>query len=488
MQNKLKYLLLFIVLSISAFTHLYRIDRTFIFHNDEARDVLIVKKMIDTGKPILLGPQTSVGNMYLGPIYYYFMTPALLISDMDPVGPAVMVAIFAIATTLLLFLIGTKKFGLAGGVVASLFYALSPVMLHYSRSSWNPNVVPFFAVLLIMTIDMKNKWGWLVLGLCAGIIFQLHYVALIMVGLVGLFKLKDKPKLIDLMFSLLGFILTSMPFWLFEFRHEFVNSQAFLTFLTEGSKNADLNSSYLSRLVSNLSLTIKGIVGSSSIAIVQMSNTVLIVSAVFLFLFLPILTKGYAFWYLMIGSALIVSFLKEHLNVHYISYLFPVVALSVAALATSGHKIIKFFTWVFIIFFVWWSIPSIIYNIRTIDSIQVKRAKATADYIVKEADGKKYNIVSTPGTYATTIEYFLSLSDNPPTTAYEELIFDICEGSPCPISDETTVLFYASGPTHPSIAEYLGHPSINEYKPKRQIQKNEQVSYDIWVATMTLVR
>ena len=120
-MNKLKYLLLALVLSISTFTHLYRIDKTFIFHNDEARDVLIVKKMIDTGRPILLGPQTSVGNMYLGPLYYYLMLPALLLAKMNPVGPAIMAAIFAMGTTALLYIIGTKKYGIVGGLVAALF-------------------------------------------------------------------------------------------------------------------------------------------------------------------------------------------------------------------------------------------------------------------------------------------------------------------------------------------------------------------------------
>ena len=485
-MNKLKYLLLALVLSISTFTHLYRIDKTFIFHNDEARDVLIVKKMIDTGRPILLGPQTSVGNMYLGPLYYYLMLPALLLAKMNPVGPAIMAAIFAMGTTALLYIIGTKKYGIVGGLVAALFYSLSPVMLHYSRSSWNPNIVPFFATILILSLDIRNKWGWLILGLCAGIIFQLHYVALIMVGLVGLLKLKDKPKLLDLMVGILGFMISSMPFWLFEFRHNFVNSQAFLTFLREGSQNSVLNSSYLSRFTSNLSLTVKGVVGSSSIAIVQMSTIILIIAGIFLFVFLPIFTKEYILWYFLIGSVLTVSFLKEHLNVHYISFLFPVVSLAIASLSTKGPKLIRLFSWIFIIFSVWWSIPSIIYNLQTIDSIQVKRSVATANYIVSEAAGRKYNIVSTPGTYSTTIEYFLSLSNNPPTTNYEELIFDICEGSPCPLSDETTVLFYATGPTHPSISEYLGHPAVNEFKTIRTIIKNEPVSYGTWVATMTI--
>ncbi len=86
-----------LVLLVSAFTHLYRIDKTFVFHNDEGRDALISYRMIDTKRPVLLGPETSVGNMYLGPFYYYLMVPALALSGLNPVGPAIMVAFLGIA-------------------------------------------------------------------------------------------------------------------------------------------------------------------------------------------------------------------------------------------------------------------------------------------------------------------------------------------------------------------------------------------------------
>ena len=90
-----RYLLILMVLAVSIFTHFYRLDHTFIFHNDEGRDVLIAYRMLDTKLPVLLGPETSVGNMYLGPFYYYLMVPSLWLSQLSPVGPAAMVALFS---------------------------------------------------------------------------------------------------------------------------------------------------------------------------------------------------------------------------------------------------------------------------------------------------------------------------------------------------------------------------------------------------------
>lgn len=485
-MNKLKYFALALVLITSFFVHFYRIDHTFIFNNDEARDVQIVKKMIDTGKPVLLGPQTSVGNMYLGPLYYYFMLPALIISKMDPVGPAMMVALFGVGTSLLLFYLGYKRYGVATGLIAGLFYALSPVMLHYSRSSWNPNIIPFFATLILIAWNEKSKWGWLLLGVSAGAIFQLHYVGLVMVVLAGLAKLRSKPKWADIFMALLGFVVVTSPFWLFELRHNFVNTQAFFTFLQNGSKVSDINSSYLDRLVNTTKLIISGIVGSSSIALTQISPVLWSVFAILVFIVLPLISSASYLWYVIVGSILIVSVLREALNVHYISYLFPVVSLALAVLATRGHMIVRAVTIGAILLLVYHNVDTLIYNLATIDSVQTKRASNVANYIVSSAEGRQYNIVSTPGTYATTIEYYLSLTSNPPTTSYADLVFDICENGPCPGSDTSTVLFYASGPTHPAIAEYLGHPTVNEFKPTRTIHKNEQISYGIWVATMSI--
>lgn len=485
-MNKLKLALFVIILAITSFAHIYRIGHTFTFHNDEARDVLIVKKMIDTKTPVLLGPQTSVGNMYLGPLYYYFMLPPLLISNMDPVGPAIMVAIFGILTTWLLFAYASKKFGIWAGVIASLFYALSPVMLHYSRSSWNPNLVPFFVMLLLYAWDIKSKFGWLLLGLSAGVIFQLHYVALVMVVLVGLAKFYEYPRKIEVLYALLGFFVMSAPFWLFEARHNFVNMQAFFTFLREGSQNGDINSTYFSRLKSNLGLNITGIIGSDSIMLTKLPSPVIQVFTLLVYFVLPLVTGGFPLWFLIVGSSLAVSVLKEPVHVHYIAYLFPVVPLALAVLIARGHKLIKLISLIAVAYLFWFSIPSLKFNLITKDSVQIERSKNTAKYIVDEAANRSYNIVSTPGTYATPIEYFLSLSDNPPKTSLEKLVFDICEGAACPQSDTTTVLFFGTGATHPAISEYLGHPALNEFTPTRSILKNEQVSYDIWVATMTI--
>jgi hypothetical protein len=119
-------------------------------------------------------------------------------------------------------------------------------------------------------------------------------------------------------------------------------------------------------------------------------------------------------------------------------------------------------------------------------SIQTVRAKNVSDYIVKKAAGRPYNVVNTQGSYTTTISYYLAISSNPPSNDLQTLVYDICENGPCPQDDESTVLLFLTGPAHPAIAAYLGHPQINEFNGPRTMLTNEWVTYDIYVSTIEL--
>jgi 4-amino-4-deoxy-L-arabinose transferase-like glycosyltransferase len=146
-MNKRFWLLPLFVLAIllvGSYLRLYRIDEYLTFLGDEGRDVIRVRQMLVEGDLIFLGPTASVGGFFLGPLYYYLMAPFLWLWRYDPVGPAVMVALFGIATIYLVYYFGKKVFHTSVGLTAALLYALSPLTIAYSRSSWKPQCRPFF--------------------------------------------------------------------------------------------------------------------------------------------------------------------------------------------------------------------------------------------------------------------------------------------------------------------------------------------------------
>src|SRR4030042_3014922 len=116
---------LIIILMLAAYLRLYKISGYMTFLGDEGRDVLVVMHMIVNHKFTLLGPTASVGGFFLGPIYYYFMVPFLSACKLNPVGPAIMCALFGIASVYLVFKVGKAFVSPLTGLVAAGRSALS---------------------------------------------------------------------------------------------------------------------------------------------------------------------------------------------------------------------------------------------------------------------------------------------------------------------------------------------------------------------------
>jgi len=236
-------ILLTSILLLGSYLRLYKIADYMTFLGDEGRDVLVVKRMLVDHKFTLLGPTASVGGFFLGPIYYYFMLPFLWLWRLDPSGPAVMVALFGIATIYLVYRLGKDLCGSLAGLVAASLYTVSPIVIAYSRSSWNPNLVPFFSALLIYLlskcVSKTQKITSLGIGIALGIGLQLHYLFLflLVLTLTWIIWKVDKSRVLNcLVWVGFGFILGYSPFLVFELRHNFPNTQSILRFMLAGKE------------------------------------------------------------------------------------------------------------------------------------------------------------------------------------------------------------------------------------------------------------
>jgi 4-amino-4-deoxy-L-arabinose transferase-like glycosyltransferase len=244
-SKKLTLIILGVIIVLAAILRLYKIDSYLNFLGDEGRDVMVVRNILH-GDLTFLGPRSSAGDFYLGPIYYYMMTPFLFLSNYHPVGPAIMVALFSVATVYLIYRIGKEFFNEKAGLIAALLYSISPIVIIYSRSSWNPNVMPFFSIaalyLVYKGIERKNYYFLILAGIFLGIAIQLHYLTLFLGGIVFLYVLllgvlskDEKNRTLGLfkkyMAMLMGFIIGIFPFLLFEIRHGFPNTKTISSFI-----------------------------------------------------------------------------------------------------------------------------------------------------------------------------------------------------------------------------------------------------------------
>ena len=237
--KNIKFAIFLILVLTAVFFRFWKIKDYVVFLGDEGRDMLVMRRMIVEKRLTFLGPTASVGGFYLGPIYYWMGAPFLFLWRYDPVGPAYMVATIGVLTVLLLFKFLDETAGYWPAILSGFLYATAPLVVRYSRSSWNPNPLPFFALLLFYFlfkgIKQRKVIYFFLAGGCFGIVIQLHYLATILLFLAALAVLVNasfKKWPIYILAGSIGSIVTFSPFLVFEIKNHFPNFKTIWEFVT----------------------------------------------------------------------------------------------------------------------------------------------------------------------------------------------------------------------------------------------------------------
>lgn len=448
------FLILLMILMLGAFLRFYKIREYMTFLGDEGRDMLVVKRMIVDHKFTLLGPITSVGSMYMGPVYYYFMAPFLWLWNFDPVGPSIMVAIISIFTIALMYKLGAEFFDRWVGLLSAFIYAISRLTVIYGRSSWNPNIVPFFALLIIYCLlktIVKKQYQWLILaGFSLGILIQLHYVTLMFIPIIicSLFLIRFRIPAKFYFRSILGFIVSYSPFLLFEIRHNFVNLQSAWRFLWEQKHSQP--PTIFSALNIILDSLIRIFWRLVIIENAELTKIFIALVAVLVFFWFKrekakekiMAIKVIAVW-LIIG---IISYglYQGIIYDYYYGSLFPVpILLSSIALIYlfSINKVGKVITVLILIAIIFFNVKNS--SLRIQPNNMLKNTETISRFIYEKADGKPYNfaLIATHNS-DHAYRYFLEIWGNPPVVVVNsnidperksvtEQLFVVCEEKIC---------------------------------------------------------
>ena len=464
------------ILMLGLFLRIYKIKDYIVFLGDEGRDALVVYQILH-GDLTLLGPTSSVGGFFLGPIYYYFMAPFLWLWGYDPAGPAVMVVLFGIATIYLVYRLGKEFFGTKAGLISSLLYAVSPIVIIYSRSSWNPNVFPFFTLSslysLYLAVTGKKWWLFVLSGFLMGINLQIHYLAtfvgviMFVYVLLADFKpklewVKETLKRYGLMFA--GFLIGFSPFLAFEARHEFANSQNIIRFIfnsndTGVAGNVSMNVGIVfNRLFGELVLSFPASLNFTKydpglIAVWQLTGIILGLTSIFFFVYY--FFKSYKnktayrkylllFTWMLIGIGLFL-FYKKSVYDYYLGFLFPIPFLLIGFLLSSiADKFKKIgLAIVILAIVVLVSVNLKFTPIATPGNQQAKQMKMISDFIISKTNGEPYNFANSGiGNSDHAYRYFFKLAGRDPVVIYginidpqrvtvTDQLFVVCEKKPC---------------------------------------------------------
>lgn len=200
MNNKKKIALILICLMALAFAvRFYHFHDWLYFKMDQARDAMLIRTALENGSGYLplLGPragatEVSGGYLRLGPIFYYFQYFSALIFGLDsPATLAYPDLFFSILAIPALYFLSRVYLSRFHSLLVAAMYALSFIIIQYSRFAWNPNSLSFFAILCFLGLlkflaDGKIRW----LALWAGSLAigsQLHFFGFFaLVGISGL--------------------------------------------------------------------------------------------------------------------------------------------------------------------------------------------------------------------------------------------------------------------------------------------------------------
>lgn len=477
--RKKEIIFLVLILLISAFLRLYRIGDYQTFLGDEGRDVLVAKGILE-GDLTLLGPRSSAGDFFMGPAYYYMITPFLWLFRYDPVGPAIMVALLSVVTTWLIYFVGKKWFNTLTGLFAAALYAVSPLVIAYSHSSWNPDVLPFFALLLLYLLfnAVQAKQGtklFLFVGFLLGISIQLHYLALLLCFVAAVYTLvanwflHKKPQwvIIGKQYLLLfvGFLLGLSPFIAFEIRHGFPNTQSIFKFIfSDSAQKGYAAGGNFFTTIGDVFFRIFGklvfyfpspdryqLFSSPQLDLFRLFVIVIAVVAVITFFRKTknkLVVLLLSFW--LFFGVFLIGFYKKSIYDYLFTFIFPLPFLLVGFFLSQffqwgkkrSHKILAAFVGSALFAGIF------LYNFSGMPfqyepNRQKDQVKMIAEFILEQAGDKPYNFALISGGNSDhAYRYFLELSGHPPVTienpildperkSVTEQLLIVCEDTSC---------------------------------------------------------
>jgi len=417
------------------------------FLSDQGRDAIIIKRIVTGEHFPAIGAPTSVGQVYLGPFYYYFIAPWLLLFNFKPVGLAFGVAFFSTLFLLINFIVVKKLINEKTAYLSTIFLALSSTLVDFSRFSWNPNLLPLFSFLTayfaIESLRTKKWYYFALTGSFLSFSIQLHYLALLLglpILLIYLFDLiKNKKQLIskflNLFIGLFFFISFTFPLIIFDLRHNFLNSKNFLTLFKSSSS---LTSGKLTNLITtfislnNFTLNISLNLWQSILLLIfiLLSSTVIILRSkgrikIFIFFFLT----------LFLG----LSLYNGPKFPHYLGLLYPFYFLIISYFFAEISKDLfeKIIIILFVILFAGLNLHKYNFIYNPADN-QIGRAQKVADFLAKKISHQPFNIATWPVDFTEdSYLYFLELKGIRPANRQKVEItnqmFVLCNKEPCQI-------------------------------------------------------
>jgi len=245
-QTLIIFLLISLIFITFSYLRFYNIEKRFVFDWDQENISYSVKNILN-GKPTLIGPRVvSEAGFFLGPYFSYLLIPFFIITNLHPKALIFFVVFINVLFFWTAFFVLKNIFGKTNAILFLSFWTINFSLIHFDTIGWWPVVLPIGITLTFYFLEKvykKNKlFDWIILAFILGLFANIHFQFVFIIFfsfiflLLILIKKQIKFSLKKVIIFSVIFILMFLPLFLFDLRHQFLNTKNFFNFFFGSEK------------------------------------------------------------------------------------------------------------------------------------------------------------------------------------------------------------------------------------------------------------
>ena len=195
-----------------------------IFESDQETLTISAKNILE-GHFSLIGAPTSVGGMFIAPLYNYFVSIWLWIFRGSPYTVSILGAIWLSLLIPAVYLLGKKIYSASAGIFAAIIALLSINFVNFDQVPPLLFPLPLLIIILIYVLETKPavKFRKAVIGVVIGLTLNLHFSGVFLIPFL----------LVSGIWGVLAMLILVSPIILFDLRHQWWNVTHAVEFLSK---------------------------------------------------------------------------------------------------------------------------------------------------------------------------------------------------------------------------------------------------------------
>jgi hypothetical protein len=188
----------------------------------------------------LIGARTSVGGLFMAPLYSYMAALFYALFGMDPAAGPLLAATIAAVNLLAGFFLLKKYFPLPQALIYALLWSGSVYICLFERNPWNLNLLPpasfFVTTGLFLAGTGRRNEGWFLAGLGLFLGINGHFTVIFLIAVTAVFIFINKNTMDkSIFFLIIPVVFALVPLAVFELRHGFMLSKNLMAFISSSA-------------------------------------------------------------------------------------------------------------------------------------------------------------------------------------------------------------------------------------------------------------